>query len=78
MGDGGITQAGKELERQIVNMSESHENIHHVKSVPMKELLEYTSSATIGCVLTIDNCLNHKYSLPNKFLNMQWLACQYW
>ncbi len=67
MGDGGITQAGKDLERQIVNMSEAHENIHHVKSVPMKELLEYTSSATIGCVLTIDNCLNHKYSLPNKF-----------
>ena len=67
MGDGGITQAGKDLERQIVSMSENHENIHHVKSVPVKELLEYTSSATIGCVLTIDNCLNHKYSLPNKF-----------
>ena len=67
MGDGGITQAGKDLERQIVSMSEARENIHHVKSVPIKELLEYTSSATIGCVLTIDNCLNHKYSLPNKF-----------
>ena len=67
MGDGGITQAGKDLERQIVSMSEARENIHHVKSVPIQELLEYTSSATIGCVLTIDNCLNHKYSLPNKF-----------
>ncbi|MEC8243657.1 MAG: glycosyltransferase [Verrucomicrobiota bacterium] len=67
MGDGGITQAGKDLERQILRKSETHQNIHHVKSVPIEELLEYTSSATIGCVLTIDNCLNHKYSLPNKF-----------
>ena len=48
-------------------MSETHANIHHVQSVPMKDLLAYTSSATIGCVLTVDNCLNHKYSLPNKF-----------
>lgn len=67
MGDGGMTQAGRNLEKQIVKMSKSHENIYHVKSVPIKELLAYTSSATVGCVLTIDNCLNHKYSLPNKF-----------
>ena len=67
MGHGGITKAGKNLERQIVSMSKSHENIYHVKSVPMNELLKYTSSATVGCVLTVDNCLNHKFSLPNKF-----------
>jgi len=67
MGHGGMTKAGKNLERQIVSMSKSHENIHHVKSVPMNELLKYTSSATVGCVLTVDNCLNHKFSLPNKF-----------
>ena len=67
MGHGGMTDAGKNLERKIVSMSETHANIHHVQSVPMKELLAYTSSATIGCVLTVDNCLNHKYSLPNKF-----------
>jgi len=67
MGHGGMTDAGKNLERKIVSMSETHPNIHHVQSVPMKELLAYTSSATIGCVLTVDNCLNHKYSLPNKF-----------
>ena len=69
MGHGGMTDAGKNLERKMVSMSEAHANIHHIQSVPMKELLAYTSSATIGCVLTVDNCLNHKYSLPNKFFN---------
>ena len=67
MGDGGMTSAGQKLEKQILDLSTKQKNIYHVQSVPMNELLSYTSSASIGVCLTIDNCLNHKYSLPNKF-----------
>ena len=67
MGHGGMTSAGKNLEKHIVELSEKHKNIHFVESVPRNELLSYTSSASIGVCLTIDNCLNHRYSLPNKF-----------
>ncbi len=62
-----MTNAGQKLEKQILDLSTKQKNIYHVQSVPMNELLSYTSSASIGVCLTIDNCLNHKYSLPNKF-----------
>ena len=62
-----MTSAGQKLEKQILDLSTKQKNIYHVQSVPMNELLSYTSSASIGVCLTIDNCLNHKYSLPNKF-----------
>ncbi len=34
--------------------------------VPLNDLLNYTSAADIGVVLTQNTCLNHYYSLPNK------------
>ena len=67
MGHGGMTQAGQDLEKRIIDLSIKQTNIYHVKSVPMHELLSFTSSASVGVCLTIDNCLNHRYSLPNKF-----------
>ena len=67
MGHAGITKFGKSLEKRIVDLAKKHKNIHHVKSVPMNDLLSFTSSASFGVCLTVDNCLNHKYSLPNKF-----------
>jgi glycosyltransferase involved in cell wall biosynthesis len=67
MGHGGMTKAGQDLEKQILDLSIKQKNIYHVQSVPMHELLSFTSSASVGVCLTIDNCLNHRYSLPNKF-----------
>jgi glycosyltransferase involved in cell wall biosynthesis len=67
MGHGGTTEPGKNLEKHIIELSLSEKNIYYLRSVPVNELLSYTSSATFGVCLTIDNCLNHRYSLPNKF-----------
>ena len=42
-------------------------NIYFHEAVPPHLLHEYTCSADIGILSTDRSCLNHEYSLPNKF-----------
>lgn len=43
-------------------------NIHHLPAVPLKEIVQHTSSADIGLImLRGDVCLSYALSLPNKF-----------
>ncbi len=67
MGYGGKSSVGQKLEEEIIERSIKLKNVHFVPTVPREDLLSYTSSASFGVCLTIDNCLNHRYSLPNKF-----------
>jgi glycosyltransferase involved in cell wall biosynthesis len=52
---------------RLTELSKTKKNIHYLPAVKSKDLLSYTSSADYGLCLTRDTCLNHKYSLPNKF-----------
>lgn len=42
------------------------DRVHLLDPVPPDQLLDLTSSATIGTTLLEDTCLNHHFALPNK------------
>lgn len=56
------------LEDEIILNSEMYSNIHYQSSVPMNEIVAYTSSADIGIIFINKKVgLSYQYSLPNKF-----------
>ena len=67
LGFSGNGNESRLLFARLTELSKSKENIHYLPAVESKDLLDYTSSADFGLCLTRDTCLNHKYSLPNKF-----------
>lgn len=56
-----------ELSALIQQYASKHGNIHIRAAVPVDQILKYTSSADVGCVLFENTCLNYYYCLPNKF-----------
>ena len=56
------------LEQEVVRAAAANPNIHFLRAVPPKEMLNYTASADIGFAAHLEpSCLNHRYALPNKF-----------
>ncbi len=55
------------LVEKAIQYAEQCPNIHFLPSVPMEDILHYTSSADIGFSILRDSNLNHRYCLPNKF-----------
>lgn len=55
------------LESMVKKYESQFSNIHFQPAVRPEEVFKYTSSADIGVHLLENNCLNHFYSLPNKF-----------
>ncbi|MBK2026288.1 glycosyltransferase [Francisella philomiragia] len=52
---------------EIISAAEVYDNIYYLPAVPFNEILDYTSSADFGVSMIKDNCLNHRFCLPNKF-----------
>lgn len=67
LGFSGDGRESRLLFARLIELSKTKKNIHYLPAVKSKDLLSYTSSADYGLCLTRDTCLNHKYSLPNKF-----------
>lgn len=67
LGFSGNGNESRLLFARLTELSKSKKNIHYLPGVKSKDLLSYTSSADFGLCLTRNTCLNHKYSLPNKF-----------
>lgn len=42
-------------------------NIHYLPPVPSDNVIDFIRSADFGIIGAVNNCLNHDYSLPNKF-----------
>lgn len=59
MGDG-------HLKEQVKTASTENPKIHYRPPVPPDAVIEYAAGADIGLCLYEDNCLNHRYCLPNK------------
>ena len=55
-----------ELEADIKNAANKHDNIYFFPAVPPDEVLEYTSSADMGISLIENICLSYYYCMPNK------------
>lgn len=55
------------LEGYVKEFSSKSNNIFFHDAVFQSELLNYTSSADVGCCLIENSCMNHDYCLPNKF-----------
>ena len=53
-------------EETVRRSAAGSENVWFHESVQPSQLLNYTSQADIGLVLTADNCLSHALSAPNK------------
>ena len=53
-------------ENKIRNLSRLHSNIKFGGKINEKEVVDKLSSFDIGFVL-LDNCINYKHALPNKF-----------
>lgn len=56
------------LQRLVEIAAETYHNIHFHPGVSPECVVEYIMGADVGISLTMDNCLNHHYSLPNKVL----------
>lgn len=54
------------LEHHIREAAETDARIVLVPAVPPEEVLSYTADADFGLCVLPDDCLNHKYCLPNK------------
>ena len=52
---------------KILDITRKCSNIFYYPPVSPEIVLQYTASADIGIVFTENTCLNHFYSLPNKF-----------
>lgn len=55
------------LEGMVSAYAAKHPNIHFQPAVPPEQVIEYTCSADVGLSMLTDDCLNHRYCLPNKF-----------
>lgn len=53
-------------ENKIKNLSKIHSNIKFGGKLKEKDVVDKLSSFDLGFVL-LDNCINYKYALPNKF-----------
>ena len=56
-----------ELETDVKEAENLHNNIRFYPAVKPEVVLDYTSSADIGIHLIQNTCLNHYYCMPNKF-----------
>ncbi len=54
------------LENKIQTIAKTAKNIFFKPAVSQKILLNYTASADYGIIFYENNCLNHKFCLPNK------------
>lgn len=54
------------LEDRVKAAVASANNIHQLPPVPPQEVLRFTQGADVGICLTVNSCLSHYYSLPNK------------
>jgi glycosyltransferase involved in cell wall biosynthesis len=61
------------LQRELVDWSRRHPNIHYHPAVPPQELLELTAGADVGIALIENTCLSYYYCLPNKIF--EYLLC---
>jgi glycosyltransferase involved in cell wall biosynthesis len=61
------------LESDVQRAAAATPNIHFLEAVPLEDVLRYTCAADVGFALLADDCLNHRYALPNKFF--QYLHC---
>ena len=67
LGRAADTAQARSIERAIKSAADTLGNVHHLPSVPLELLSDYTSSADIGISLIEDICLSYRYCLPNKF-----------
>jgi glycosyltransferase involved in cell wall biosynthesis len=65
LGDGGDRGYGARL-AALAEECGVRERVHFVPSVPLHELLGYTSEADVGVSLLEATCENHRLALPNK------------
>ena len=56
------------LQRSVETAAKAYHNIHFHPGVSPECVIEYIMGADVGISLTMDNCLNHHHSLPNKVL----------
>ena len=56
------------LQRSVEIATKTYHNIHFHPGVSPECVVEYIMGVDVGISLTMDNCLNHHYSLPNKVL----------
>jgi glycosyltransferase involved in cell wall biosynthesis len=61
-----VLMGSGELEEEIRSRAARCARIRFHPAVSSDELSQWTSSADCGLCLTEDNCLNHKWCLPNK------------
>ena len=54
------------LEERVRQVAKAVSNIHYHPAVPPARVLEFTRGADVGFALLTDDCLNHRYALPNK------------
>jgi N-acetyl sugar amidotransferase len=55
------------MESAIKGAEADATNIHFHSAVPDGDLPYYTAGADVGFALLADDCLNHRFALPNKF-----------
>jgi glycosyltransferase involved in cell wall biosynthesis len=65
LGDGGDRGYGAHL-AGLAEECGVRKRVHFVPSVPLHELLSYTSEADVGVSLLEGTCENHRLALPNK------------
>ena len=56
------------LQRSAEIAAETYHNVHFHPGVSPECVIEYIMGVDVGISLTMDNCLSHHYSLPNKVL----------
>ncbi len=54
------------LKDTIMEVSQTHSNIHYHSLVKPEDVLTFTRSADVGIHIIKNTCLNHYYCLPNK------------
>lgn len=57
------------LEDTVKKAAADNRNIHFHPAVPPSQVLTFTRGADVGFALLTDDCLNHRYALPNKFFH---------
>ena len=57
------------LEEEVRTAAQAHPNIHFLPAVPPESVAHHTRGADVGFALLVDNCLNHRCALPNKFFH---------
>ncbi|MEN9334947.1 MAG: hypothetical protein RLY35_2127 [Bacteroidota bacterium] len=67
MGDGKLLNNLKER-------TKNSNNIFFHSAVPFEDIPQYTSSADVGFNMAQNNCMNHRYCLPNKIF--EYIQCE--